>query len=289
MKVGLIRVDGKFPNLALMKLSSFHKKRGDDVELIDLAHNEYDRLYASNVFVGGSGYDIKEKLPDEIEFIQPDYDLFDTDFSIGFTSRGCIRNCKFCLVRAKEGYIKEHQSLNGFVDDRHNKVLLMDGNFLASDKWKEKLQEIIDKDYKVSFNQGLDLRLITDEVMKLLSKVKYYDYKFKKRRLYFAWDDIKQEKQILQGLETVLKYIPPHHIMIYVLIAFDTTHKQDMYRLKKLIDYKVLPYVMVYNKHTNGNKLTNGLQRWINGKFYQVCTWSEYCKEKKIQPCNNHG
>jgi len=164
MKVGLIRVDGKFPNLALMKLSSWHKKRGDDVVLIDFSDMDLDRIYASNVFIGGPGYDLKAKLPDEIEHCKPDYDLFATDFSIGFTSRGCIRNCKFCIVRAKEGHIREHADLEEFVDDRYEKVILMDNSFLASPKWKEKLQKIIDKKWKVSENKPHYI-IITDEYL----------------------------------------------------------------------------------------------------------------------------
>lgn len=280
MKVALIKIDGKNPNLALMKLSSFHKKRGDDVSVIDLSHMNFDRIYASTVFVGGSGYDLKAKLPDEIEHIMPDYDLFNTDYNIGFTSRGCIRNCNFCLVRAKEGYIKEHSALKEFVDDRFNKVIIMDGNFLASPKWKEKLQEMIDKKLKVNFSQGLDLRLINDEVMEMLSKVKYYTWKFDRRSLHFAWDNIKDEKVILKGLETVLKYIPPLHVMVYVLVGFDSTLDQDLYRLNKLIGFHVKPFVMVYNNKRD--PVLRHMARWINKNFYEVCTWKEYCKKKGV-------
>jgi len=119
MKVGLVRVDGKMPNLALMKLSSWHKKRGDEVFLVDLAGLNLDRVYASQVFVGGPGYDLKSVLPDEIEHMKPDYDLFKTDYSIGFTSRGCVRDCKFCIVREKEGSIT---NLEGKVQ-KFNQVL----------------------------------------------------------------------------------------------------------------------------------------------------------------------
>lgn len=274
MNIALINVDSKIPNLALMKLSSFHKKRGDQVYLIDISHINFDRIYASNVFVGGSGYDLKSKLPKEIEHIMPDYDLFNSDLSIGFTSRGCIRNCKFCIVREKEGFIKEHSPMNEFVDNRFQKIIIMDGNFLASKNWKNKLLEINNKKWKVSFNQGLDLRLINDENAKLLSEVKYYDLKFRKRRLYFAWDNIKDEKIIMDGLEIIFKYIPKSHIIVYVLIGFDTNINQDLYRLYKLIDLDVKPFVMIYNNKKN--KLLRSLARWINKRYYKVVSWEKY-------------
>lgn len=278
MKVGLIRVDGKFPNLALLKLSSFHKRRGDDVVLIDLSSFDFDRIYASQVFAGGSGFDLGAKLPDEIEHCKPDYDLFNTDYSMGFTSRGCIRDCKFCIVRTKEGYLKEHAPLSEFVDDRFNKIILLDNNFLGSKKCKEKLKELISKEYKVNFNQGLDLRLINDENAKLLSKVKYYDWKFKHRRLHFAWDTVKENKKILDGLEIILRYIPADHIMVYVLVGYKTTLTQDLYRINTLIQLKVKPFVQLYND-TRDPTLRH-LSRWINKRFYKVCTWDEYLKRK---------
>lgn len=278
MKVALIRVDGKFPNLVLMKLSSFHKKRGDDVVLIDLSDMEFDRIYASQIFAGGSGYDLEAKLPDEIEHCKPDYDLFNTDFSMGFTSRGCVRNCKFCVVRRKEGKLKEHSPFEEFVDDRFQKIILMDNNFLASPKCKEKLHTLINKKYKVNFSQGLDLRLINNENAELLSKVKYYNWTFSRRMIHFAWDDIKDERKILKGLKILLKYIPPHCIMVYVLVGFNTTIKDDLYRIRKLADLKVKPFVMIYN---NGKDTTlRHLSRWVNKRYYMIVPWDQYLDKK---------
>ena len=279
MKVGLIRVDGKFPNLALMKLSSWHKKKGDEVTLIDLSDMDFDRFYASNVFVGGSGYDLNAKLPDEIEHCKPDYDLFNTDFNIGFTSRGCIRDCKFCIVREKEGNIKEHSPLNEFIDDRFNKIILMDSNFFASPKWKEKLQKIMSKKWKVNFSQGLDLRLVDNEKAELLGKTKYYNWRFTRRLIHFAWDNIKEEEQIIDGLETVLKYIPKHHIIVYVLVGFDSSFDQDQYRVSKLIDIGVKPFVMLYNNCRDPT--LRHFSRWVNKRYYEFVTWEDYQKKKK--------
>ena len=161
MKIGLIQVDGKLPNIALMKLAAWHKKKGDDVTIMDISNSSFDRIYGSKIFMGGSGYDLNKELPKEIEAQIPDYDLFNKDYSIGFASRGCIRDCGFCIVKEKEGNFKD-------VDMswiKHSKVILLDNNFLASSKWEEKLQYFIDNKIKVSFNQGLDIRILYSQTI----------------------------------------------------------------------------------------------------------------------------
>lgn len=143
---------------------------------------------------------------------------------------------------------------------------------------EETLQKIINKKWKVNFNQGLDLRLINEENAELLSKAKYYNWTFTRRLIHFAWDNIKEEDDIMIGLHTLLKYIPPHHIMVYVLVGFDTTLKQDLYRLRKLTELKVKPFVMIYN---NGKDPTlRHLSRWINKRYYEFLTWEEYLANK---------
>ena len=128
MKVGLIQIDGKLPNLALMKLARFHKNKGDNITILDLSTHKFDRLYGSKIFMGGSGYDIKSILPEGIEAQIPDYKSFKTDYSIGFTTRGCIRDCGFCIIKEKEGEFRDVD----FSWIKHSKVLLLDNNFLAS-------------------------------------------------------------------------------------------------------------------------------------------------------------
>jgi len=280
MKVGLIQVDGKIPNLALMKLSKFYEEKGHKTFFIDLSHIKADFWFGSKIFMGGSGYDIKAELPKEIEEVTPDYDKFNLDYSIGFTSRGCIRNCEFCIVREKEGLQKDVN-----VDwITKSKVLLLDNNFLASIYWKEKLQDFIDNKIKVCFNQGLDLRLIDDEKAEMLSKVDYRDDQFKTKRLYFAWDNIKDEKIILDKLDLLIsKGIKPIHIMVYVLIGFNSTFEEDMYRTKKLIDLGVKPFIMQYNRNSKSKrdpKLID-LARWINKRYYNFVKWEDYKGSKQ--------
>lgn len=271
MRVGLIQVDGKMPNLALMKLASWHRNKGDDVTVLDISNLQFDRIYASKIFVGGSGYDLKSELPKEIEAQVPDYDLFKTDYSIGFSSRGCIRDCGFCIVQEKEGYIREAP----FDWINHHKVVLLDNNFLASPSWKEKLEYFIRQKLKVSFNQGLDIRLVNEENASLLAKVKYYDLKFRRRRLYFSFDDPKLEKVVRESVKILNEAgIPSRHLMFYVLVGYHTSFKEDYRRFQILNELGCLPFIMLYNN--KWDPLLRRFARWVNKRYYRVVEWENF-------------
>ncbi len=278
MKIALIQVDGKWPNLALMKLGAWHKKKGDEVTLIDISSQEFDRIYASKIFVGGSGVDLKSELPKEIEAQVPDYELFKTDLSIGFTSRGCIRDCGFCIVREKEGWIEE-APFDWIVSD---KVLLLDNNFLASPKWKDKLEFFIRQKLKVCFTQGLDIRLITAKNAELLSRTRYYDGKFRRRRLYFSFDDPALETIVKEKTQILFNHgILPQHLIFYMLIGYDTTFDADMHRFEVLNDLGVLPFIMPYDGRKKNQKQTDFV-RWVNQRFYKVIPFEKYdCHYRK--------
>ena len=271
MKIGLIQIDGKMPNLVLMKLAKWHKDKGDDVTVLDISNFNFDRIYGSKIFMGGSGYDLKQKLPEEIELQVPDYEKFNTDYSIGFTSRGCIRDCGFCIVKEKEGDFKD-------VDMswiKHSKVILLDNNFLASSKWKEKLQYFIDNNLKISFNQGLDIRLINKEKAEMLTKTKYYDLKFNARRLYFAWDNIQDEEIVLKGIKILLNAgIKPYHLMFYALVGYNTTFEQDYHRFETLDKLGIKPFIMLFNNCKD--KKLRQFARWVNKRYYKICKFEEY-------------
>jgi hypothetical protein len=221
--------------------------------------------------MGGSGFDIKQELPKDIDVLVPDYDLFNLNYSIGFTTRGCIRDCGFCIVREKEGDFREDTM--SFI--KHNKVLLFDNNFLASKQWKEKLQYFIDNKIKVCFNQGLDIRLITEEKACMLSKVLYYDLNFQHRRLYFAFDDLQYEESVKKGIKLLVDAgIKPDHLMFYVLVGFNTTFEQDMYRFKLLDDFGCKPFIMLYN-NCKDRKLRD-FSRWVNKRYYKIVPFEKY-------------
>lgn len=265
-KVGLIQIDGKMPNLALLKLAAWHRKKGDDVRYIDLSTLGISQWYGSKIFMGGSGYDVKQQLPPDIDAQVPDYDLLNMDYSIGFTSRGCVRDCGFCIVKEKEGNFREEDFAK---DIKHSKYIMMDNNFLASPMWKEKLQFFIDNKIKVNFNQGLDIRMITDEKAELLSKIKYYNKSFHYRSLYFAFDDPAIEKIFRKNVEILLKYIKPRHIMVYVLVGYNTTFEEDMKRFNILREYGVEPFIMIYNNRKDKQILRN-FAKWVNKRLYRT-------------------
>jgi len=272
LKIGLIQIDGKMPNLALMKLCAWHQKKGDDVTVLDISNLEFGRVYASKIFAGGSGVDLKSELPEEIELQVPDYEKFKTDYSIGFTSRGCIRDCGFCIVKEKEGMIREVP----FDWISHHKVVVLDNNFLASPKWKEKLEYFIRQKLKVCFTQGLDIRLINPENAELLSKVKYYDSHFRKRRLYFAFDDPTLEQLIVQNVALLGSHgIIPEHLLFYMLVGYNTTFEQDYRRFQVLDSLHVLPFVMIYNNRHDVPILRH-FARWVNKRYYKVVSWKDY-------------
>jgi len=298
MRILLVDTDSKegFPNLALMKISAWYKNQNDHVELIKgifdtqpLHH--YDKIYISciffqnkervldyasqldNVNVGGSGIDLELQLNHDVEHIMPDYSLYGVDFSLGFTSRGCIRNCGFCIVSEKEGHIRHNAYITEFLHPEHNKVILLDNNFLASPRWREHLQYLIYHDIKVNFNQGLDIRLLTEEKAQLLSHTKYYSWNFKTRGLHFAFDELRYERDVWRGIDLLEQVgIPLKHCLFYVLIGYNTTEEQDLFRIRALYDRGVRPYVMPYNKYKSD------LTRWVNRLYYQFIPWEVYNK-----------
>ena len=188
MKVRLVDIDSKIPNLALMKISAYHKSRGHDVDFYQpLMDQDADIVYMSKVFDftedykyepdckvvrGGSGYGLYNTLPDEIENQRPDYSLYNANYAMGFTTRGCIRNCSFCIVPEKEGRIRPVGDIYDFWSGQEN-LMLLDNNLTAHDEhFRRILQQLIDEEIRVDFSQGLDIRLITPEKAHLLSKVK---------------------------------------------------------------------------------------------------------------------
>jgi hypothetical protein len=290
MRILLIDLDSKIPNLALMKISSYHKSKGDDVYLNKGCNP--DKVYVSCIFkknksqaiglskmfeckvsIGGYGVN-NNKLPLEIENKKPDYSLYNVDYSIGYTSRGCIRKCKFCIIPDNEGNIKNKTDPRKIIDPKHKKLILLDNNFLASPKWKENLKYLIENKIKVCFMQGLDIRLINEENAKLLSKLKFRNKKFSHPCLYFAFDSINYEKQVLNGINILVENgIKPYKLMFYILTNFDTKFIEDYYRFELLRNLGTDPFIMLYG---GGNQLLNKFSRYVNKRIYKVCEFWEY-------------
>ncbi|SHJ53167.1 hypothetical protein SAMN02745163_02080 [Clostridium cavendishii DSM 21758] len=275
-KIGLIDVDGhNFPNLALMKISAYHKSIGDEVEWF-FGFNSYDRVYMSKVFTftedfhqvinaneiikGGTGYDLKNELPPEIENIYPDYDLYEIkDTAYGFLTRGCPRGCKFCIVAEKEGKCsKKVADLSQFWRGQKN-IEIMDPNLLACEDWKDLLQQLIDSKATVNINQGMDIRFMTKEKAEMINKLKI-------KIIHFAWDNYEfSTYEKLKEFRPLLKF-DSRRLRVYVLTNFNTTFEQDLDRVYKLRELGYDPYITIFEKW-NAPKEIKRLQRWVNSKF----------------------
>lgn len=294
MDIGLIDVDGhNWPNLALMKLSAYHKRCGDAVEMWNgLKH--YDRVYMSRVFDdtytrdmpycisadeiirGGTGYDLKSRLPEEIEHVYPDYGLYGVrGEAYGYLTRGCPRACAFCIVSDKEGRAsKKVANLNEFW--RGQRVIkLLDPNMLASCEADALLQQLAESGAYVDFTQGLDARLLTPDNIKALNHVKI-------KMLHFAWDFMNETDAVLRGLELYAKIgtvKDERKRRVYVLTNFDTAHSDDLYRVETLRKMGYDPYVMIYNK-PSAPRETRRLQRYVNNKIiWRSCESFEKYKD----------
>lgn len=284
MKIALYDIDSKIPNLALMKLSAWHKSQGDDVEFYAPQHTTYDKVYASKVFTytettpylindimetGGSGLDIEKKLPDHIEHICPDYDLYNTDYSIGFLTRGCIRECPWCIVPKKEGSLYTNADIDEFL--RHKHVLLLDNNVLASSHGVDQIRKIAKMGVRVDFNQGLDARLIDNEVARLLSSVKWW------RPIRLACDSLSMIEPVRKAV-TLLRWhnARPTRYMAYVLIK-DIDSALAIIRFLKGMN--VDPFAQPYRDRlgTDPTQDQKDLARWCNHKaIFKTCTFEDY-------------
>ena len=280
MEIGLINVDGhnNFPNLALMKLSSFHKKQGDSVEFANAMFQNYDKVYKSKVFTftpddkeiyncevikAGTGYrDYTTVLPDNIEHICPDYDLYNSDTAYGFLTRGCINNCSWCIVPTKEGKIKPNADIEEFLSNKKQAILL-DNNVLASTHGLHQLEKIIRLGIRVDFNQGLDVRLAFNDkyILDLLAKVKWI------RQIRFACDTQSQLEPIIKITEELKERgVKPYKIFVYTLIK---DPKDALIRLNKLKELGVKPFAQPYRDFENKitpTKEQKKLARWCNHK-----------------------
>jgi hypothetical protein len=291
----LIQADGKIPNLALMKLATHHKARGDEVSLVkgikissrlvvpdivyiscifsenrDAALHMARQFPRSQVYIGGSGVDLKTELSAEIEHLKPDYDLFDCDYSIGFTSRGCIRKCPFCIVPEKEGHIKAVADIYEFWDPRHKHIVLCDNNILAlPEHFRYIADQISDENLTVDFNQGLDIRLLTSENVDILASLRI------KPNLRFSWDNTKSESAVLRGIQ-LLRDAGIKRSQFFVLSGFDSTFEDDLYRLNRLKQEGQRAYLMRYNT-VRGKREYNDLAAWANQPaFFSKMTFQEF-------------
>ncbi len=310
MKIGLVDIDShNYPNLPLMKISAWHKQKGDEVEFaLPLKH--YDKIYVSKIFgseystmpdycfqadeveYGGTGFAItvengrevyhKEKdkpLPYEIEHCYPDYSLYPQyteNKAIGFLTRGCPNNCGFCLVSKKEERCSTKVADLSEFWNGQKYIDLLDANLLACRQRLDLLEQLADSKAYINFYQGLDARFMTEEVALALTKVK-------KRLVHFAFDSMKNEKRILQGLETYKRVTGgnSHRDIVYILTNYDTTIEEDIYRVEKVRELGFLPDVRIYRKPT-APQVVKDLQGWCNNRrIYRKCEFMDFVPRRK--------
>lgn len=318
MNVLLLDLDSKIENLALMKLAAHHIAEGDRVEL-RRAKNAgslqprfgdptWGRVYGSLVFertrplakharalypdviLGGTGWDLMTKLPDEVEALKPDYSLYPKcRVSIGYTQRGCRLQCGFCVVPRKEGKVRPVATLAEIWrgDPYPRDLILLDNDFFGNPHWKELIAEAKAGNYRICWNQGINARMLNDEVAEAIAGTRYYDDNFKRPRLYTAWDGLKDERVLFRGLEALKRHgVAPNRIMVYMLIGYgaDETHEDRDYRRAKLREFGARPYPMPYTRAGELGKELVAFQRWVIQRKDGFVPWEQWWGKAKGNP-----
>jgi hypothetical protein len=279
MKIKLISLGCKIPNLALMKISAWHKKQGDQVSFDE---PEPDKIYVSSPFsayknytykhfypdadieYGGYGFN-NNQLPHEIEHIMPDYDIFKCGYSMGYTTRGCIRNCVKppCIVPQCEGKLKRNSHIKEFHNKHHKKVVLLDNNIFADKEWFFKNMEYVIENDLILSSQGFDIKLLDAEIAECLSKIRF------EKQIYFALDtmfDIENEIMLLSR-----HGIKPYRLMFYI---YEKDDFDDLYhRFEYIAGFGADPFVM---PDLNATTKIKHFARFVNKRIYKVSSWKNY-------------
>ena len=293
MRIGLIDVDGhNFPNLALMRISAYHKQQGDIVEWWATDFEYYDKVYMSKIFSnqyspdvqgpincgevikGGTGYNITlgsdgkehfdkgnhKNLPPEIEKMFPDYSIYPQfDFAVSMTSRGCPRGCSFCHVAAKEGRCSVKVADVSDFWNGQKEIRILDPNITACRDKRDLMKQYIETGAILDFTQGLDIRLLNNDDIADINKMRL-------RTLHFAWDNPEDDLES-KFTNFAKEFRRKSNIgMVYCLTNYNSTLEQDLYRIYTLRDLGYDPYVMIYNK-PNAPQTIKRLQRWCNNKI----------------------
>lgn len=299
MKVALLAVDSNYPNLALMKISAYHKAQGDEVEWYT-PFGQYDQLYMSKVFTftpdypypinnvagsvrkGGTGYNLTTHLPTEIDSIQPDYTIYpqiDKRTSCGFLTRGCIRKCPWCIVPKKEGRVAPYMDIDEItLHGARPKAILMDNNILAAgDYGLAQLEKIAERGYRVDFNQGLDARLVTDDIAALLAKIHWLRY------IRFGCDTKQQIKDCQQAIEKIDGHGFKGQYFLYCIIQ---DLRESYERISVWRKYpRVMPFGQPYRDFSSKHQVIPQWQKdmasWVDKRWtYKACDFKDFMPRK---------
>jgi len=322
MRVRLTQIDGSLPNLALMKISHWHKAQGHLVTLTrqadrDMLEGDYDLVYGSAIFkfsaakierflaawpgavIGGTGTNRQHTIEDIIgqdAYEHYDYSIYPTyEPSLGFTQRGCRLSCKFCVVPGKEGRPKSVNTIAEIWRGPGNpkRLHLLDNDFFGQSEieWRARIAEIRDGGFKVCLNQGINVRHITPEAAEAIASIEYRDDSFQKRRLYTAWDNLKDEGVFMRGMDMLEKAgVPAKHVMAYMLVAYDKneTWERIWSRFNSMTARGILPFPMVFDCRATDPERYRALkrfQRWVVTGLYRVVPFKDYDASRK----SHHG
>jgi hypothetical protein len=307
MRIRITHIDGKLPNLALMRLAHFHRQRGDEIYFSksitpQLLEPSYDRVYGSAIFsfsqsrvaqfreqfpgaiVGGT-HNVSDNTTVE-QIVGTDVDGVDYliypnfSASLGFTQRGCRLKCGFCVVPRKEGKNRTTNTIaqiwRGEPYPRH--LHLLDNDFFGQprEQWEARIEEIIAGDFKVCLNQGINVRMIDDDSARAIASINYQRDTFDGKQLYTAWDNIGDEQRFFNGIDVLVKHgVMPHNIFVYMLIGYDKreTWERLLYRLYKMNDYDLRPYPMIYGDRHRSLPLGDTNQRLGKRTLGDFQTW----------------
>ena len=291
MNIALLPVDSTYPNLALMKLSAWHKQHGDTVQWYNPL-DQYDKVYMAKVFSftpdygyyinadevekGGTGYDLHKVLPKTIDRIQPDYTIYpqiDTKTAYGFLTRGCPNRCKWCIVPQKEGKISPYMDVEEIAADGRTNLIFMDNNILASDYGLEQIEKIIRRKYRVDFNQGLDARLVTEEVAKLLARVKWI------KRIRFGCDTPGQIAECERAISLLEKNGYHGEVFLYCIIIdfYESIHRISYWRKNKRVVVHAQPFRDLCDPHQFIPQWQKDMAHWADRKeLYRSCEFKDF-------------
>lgn len=326
MKIGLVDVDGHakkkkwgatiYPNLALAKIARYWRNRGGQISWASPMEH-YDIVYMSKVFnfspddtyiydadkiiKGGTGYDPLSQLPDEIDRLQPDYSIYPNipkDTAYGFLTRGCPNKCRWCVVPKKEGAIRPYMDVDEIAIEGRRKLVLMDNNILAAgDYCIQQLQKIIERGYRVDFNQALDARLVTDEIAQLLAKVKWLD----NNRIRFGCDTHGQIAECERAMNMINRYGFTGQYFLYTMLTSDFRecyeritywwHRTQETRASHQGRY-VYPHAQPYRDPNNPHHIIPQWQKdmagWVNKKAHFVAHSFEEFEPRKGFRCREY-
>ncbi len=290
--------DSTLPNLALMKLSAWHKAQYDVVtKAREIPFGAWDSIYASAVYtwsrarmeqlegyaiLGGHGWDLESRLVREVDAMRPDYTLYGIDYGLGYLTRGCPRRCPFCDVWKMWPRPRVVATWDDLLNPLSNFVVLLDDNFLARlGRARELLEEAIERQIEMCFSQGLDIRLVTPKNAELLARVRFWNTHHTRRQLTVALDSLEMYPAFRRGVRLLLEAgIKPWRIQAFFLCGYDSTFDEDMERFRLMRELDVDPFCMVYRSPERGKRIRDRrlhhFARWVNRRLYKSCKFEEY-------------